>query len=470
MFAQRSCAIVSVGLCLFSACMFVHAAAPTTQAIETSRAKGLAWLLKNQKGDGSWRLTPGLEIQTTAAAVTALKNAGTRTGRNWFSGVAFLAATKPFSVDSMAQKAETLYVAGFDVSNLQQELLKQRNFRGSWGTYKNYDTNIADTALAGKADARITGVGNNIVNALCTVVLSQKTGGGWSYQSAPFATSGLTSASAILPTSYAVRFIEKSKMFGTELSCTPVGGNATMYNFATITANGLTFLKSKQNLDGGFSEAGVSGVLDTALAVIAISGTNATDAAIGNAQSYLIAQQASDGSWGSDPYLTALALQTYPAVTLTSTAKDGIPDVVKQIWGVAITVPSQGTLPGNGLSVTEQTSPGTLQQATQWQAYAASLAGGGSSKTYGVKSGRLPLGLSLSATGSISGIPNTAGIFVFSVEKKDGSGTVTYITEQIEVIAAEGSADTPTLPEWGAIFLGALLLGFSFLNQQRGRS
>jgi squalene cyclase len=88
--------IVAVVLCVIS--MASGAMAATQQDIDNARAKGLAWLISNQNGDGSWKAAAGLEVQSTATALEALMNAGITQGFDYGAAVSWLKNTDPSSV------------------------------------------------------------------------------------------------------------------------------------------------------------------------------------------------------------------------------------------------------------------------------------------------------------------------------------------------------------------------------------
>lgn len=90
---------------------------PAYADVETARAKGLAWLLTQQLGDGSWRAAPGLEVQSTAAALDAITNAGISRGYAFGAAVAWLQNADAPSIDSLSRKAAALKGAGVDVAS-----------------------------------------------------------------------------------------------------------------------------------------------------------------------------------------------------------------------------------------------------------------------------------------------------------------------------------------------------------------
>ena len=451
------------------------AATPSAAQIEASRASGLAWLYKNQKGDGSWRVPAGLQVQATSAALDAMMNAGIKSGPAFYAGVSSLLNAEPSSTDGQSRQIDTLFRAGNDVSALNARLLSQATaLYGSWGTLPGYSTSMADTAMAAVSSINTNPaytVGN-FGPILCNLVVAQqRPSGGWSYvgglASTPANAIASASSASILPTAHTILLVQKLGALGfSQFSC----GGPTL-STATIASNGVAFLKTKLNADGGFGENGSSGALETALAYRAIQSVNAGDASLGHAQGYLVATQKGDGSWGlgaGDPFQTALALQVYPATTLTSTAGDGMPDAVKTALNIPIGTPSRGVKPGNGQGVAGVTQPLVKIGATLGEAMSYSMVGNGGATPYqfSLASGGLPPGLSLNTNGVINGTPTVAGPFSFTLKQTDASAVVAYVNMQVSVTAPD-NADTPTLPEWGAILLAAMLLGQASLARRR---
>jgi alpha-tubulin suppressor-like RCC1 family protein len=75
-------------------------------------------------------------------------------------------------------------------------------------------------------------------------------------------------------------------------------------------------------------------------------------------------------------------------------------------------------------------SPSTLPSGTAGTAYSQTItaSGGTSPYTFAITSGSLPAGLTLSATGTLSGTPTTAGSYNFTVTATDKNSCQAYIT------------------------------------------
>ena len=95
---------------------------------------------------------------------------------------------------------------------------------------------------------------------------------------------------------------------------------------------------------------------------------------------------------------------------------------------------------GSGLTIT---SPSTLPSGTPGQAYAPiqlAAAGGGQCCTWAITTGAIAPGLTLSAGGTISGTPTTAGAFTFTVQATDSNSTKATQTFTISILP-------PALPQ-----------------------
>jgi hypothetical protein len=105
--------------------------------------------------------------------------------------------------------------------------------------------------------------------------------------------------------------------------------------------------------------------------------------------------------------------------------------------------------------------PLTLPAATPGVAYSQTLvaSGGAAPYLYQVIAGTLPTGLSLSASGQLTGMPTGAGTFTFTVRATDGNGCVTtrsYTLQSSQFVPAV----IPALPPLGLLLL-ALVLGIA---------
>lgn len=424
----------SIGLALVAWALSINMGhAVTTAQIDEARAKGLAWLYVNQKGDGSWSTQSALSLHSTANVLEALRTAGVKSGHGYSAGAAWLSNTEPLSTDALSRKIIILNQAGLDTAAMVQSLMVRRllNERQVWGTYAQHDMTLPDTAL-GLAAIRQTGYtyadANNHLywTVYCEILPAQKADGGWSYAKVPgLATSGgesaVISTALILPE---LKAIQTAKGWDSNAPC------GTSYSLNSAINNAVTYLNSQRHADNGIGIKGVSTPLETALAYVGIQSVTSAHAALIPALDYLLiggGKPLSDGSWAGDPFTTAQVLKLLPAVTLADTDKDGIPDVVELVL-------NKGTSPnyadgrklgaGNG-----QSQPGVDAALFITTAYlnvplSYNLQGGG---TFNRVSGQLPPGLSLSGTGLLSGTPIQLGDYSFVYANTSGQ-TVATVT------------------------------------------
>ncbi|MCC6474188.1 MAG: hypothetical protein IT514_10630 [Burkholderiales bacterium] len=116
--------------------------------VETARARGLAWLLTNQRGDGSWAALPSLAVQSTAAAIEAYRNAGIQNGTSLAASLSWMGAATPHSVDGKARQLRVFQFPATNIGQMAGGLVRSRNAYETWGSLPGYGTNVADTALA----------------------------------------------------------------------------------------------------------------------------------------------------------------------------------------------------------------------------------------------------------------------------------------------------------------------------------
>ncbi|MBI5656777.1 MAG: putative Ig domain-containing protein [Geobacter sp.] len=423
----RAVAVVFLSVCA------AEVSAATQEEIDAARSKGLAWLYTSQKGDGSWKTTGGLQSQPTAAALEALLNAGITRGRTFATAQSWLANVDALSTDSLSRQSIALYKAGASVTALMTRLTSMRHTRTkSWGAYNQYYGSFPDTSLALDAIAITNTTYADTSTSLGFIGGTQNADGGWSFTSI-YGEQG-TSVSRVIPTTHNIATLSRYKTKG--------------WSVDTNITNGVNWLVARQKADGGFADdlaATVGNPYETALAYIALNeGKKAGNAAaiaaqtvMDNAQNYLIAQQQTDGSWSGDPIQTALSLQTLPAVTLTDSDNDGIPDVVENILLTNPTVADGRNLNiGNGDSVSGINASVLLATIPVNRSFSMSLtvSGGTAPYTWNLVSGSLPTGLSLgSTTGTISGTPTATGTFNFFYKVSDNTGLNAATSSQINV-------------------------------------
>lgn len=423
--------------------------------VDDARARGIAYLIDQQAGDGAWRPVAGLEVQATATVLDGLANAGMKNSAPYALGVAWLSNADAASVDSLARKMLALKTAGLNVAANDVDLLTRRNSttRYLWGAYAGHETGFPDTPLA--LAARKAALGNygdstQLINTMfCEILPAQRSDGSWSYSKPAVGAPASVTAGTILPTVYTLLEIK-----GIQVATGWTNGTCgAAYNLSTALTNGLNFIYSKRNTDGGYRDEGVSQAVETALAYRVLKLLAPADTRTQDALNWLTANQQPNGSWSGGVFASGMALAALNAAVLSDTDKDGIPDVVEPLTGTQSNVAdSKGLTGGNGLAQSGGTTAALLPGATLNQLFSHSLAQAGLS-TFALGSGALPPGLTLNSAGAISGTPTQLGVFNFTYSAAPAYTQVAQIS-----VAAGSDGEIPTLPEWGAILMGLSLL------------
>lgn len=111
---------------------------------------GVAWLMSNQRSDGSWQNLAQTAVRDTAEATSALKNF-TNAQANYTSGLQWLIGANPLNVDYLSRQIEVLSASGQDAQALVTELISRQNTDGGWGSSLLYQSTPVDTAYALRA-------------------------------------------------------------------------------------------------------------------------------------------------------------------------------------------------------------------------------------------------------------------------------------------------------------------------------
>lgn len=476
----------------------VVATVPAQAGIDDARAKGVKWLVQTQKGDGSFAGLQGLEVQSTAATVEAMRAAGLTKSPQYARALAWLANAPGGSLDARAWQAAAIAEAGRDASSIAGSIRDERNtvvaIAGSlqggtvtWGSYPGYSVSMIDTAL-GYGALRSAGVSysgdtNDLkITVLCSILPAQLTvspwSGSWPHALPQNGQPIHISAGSLAATSFMLYELKRQMQAGRiSTGGTSCNSYTAPASINTAMTSAKAWLIAQSNADGGFAERNPqNGTLEasspaaTAMAIRALTpfateGDSAANTALTNARNWLVAQQSADGSWRSDPFVTARVLAAFPAasgVQIADTDSDGLPDVVEQQLGSQTSVAdAQSGLPTNGnaqegITATAFSAAGTLGQLF---AYGLLDSGGAAPFSYVRTGGSLPPGLSLAANGQISGTPTSVGSYAFDYEVTDALGAKTLVIGRIDIteMIAAIDGDVP-IPAWALIALGGALL------------
>jgi len=467
--------------------------------VDNARAQGLAWLVQTQRGDGSFAGAKGMDVQATAAAVEAMRIGGLSKSPQYARALSWLANVQAGSLDAQAWQTMAMAQAGRDAATLGNAVLNARNMTtwisGSgyanmvaWGPFAGYAASVPDTAL-GYAAVRAAGLSDSndktefTRSVQCLLIPSQLTAapwkGSWPYALPQLAQPAGMAKGSILATAVLLHELKTSRLANRFLTDTYYCGNR-LSTVDTAMANAKTWLIAQANSNGGFAERNPqSGALEAsnpvvtalairALALFAAEGDAAANAAVNNARNWLSGQQAGNGSWRGDPFVTARVLAALPPATGAHAADsdgDGLTDVVEARLGTQSAyadAQSQINHGGNalpGITVTSFAANGMVGQPFSFNLN--SIAGGGGAYTYSLANGALPPGITLASSGTLGGTPTTAGSFAFDFEAASAGSGATLIIGRIDIAALTdqgGDGGDVPLPGWALLLLGGGLL------------
>lgn len=443
--------------------------------IESVRAKGLEWLVKAQRGDGSFAGAMGLSVQATAAVVEAMLAGGLSSSPQYGRALAWLANTSAESTDARSWQVMALVAAGRDANAIANNILDERNtvsVSGAaalqtgfavWGSFPNYGASLPDTVLAygalRAASLTYTNHGlERVETVLCHILPAQLIAapwaGSWPYAAPRMGHPDHIQRGSLISTALTLYELKKQRLanrFSTTTS-TKCGGSSPADIDASMS-NAKVWLIAQANSDGGFADRNpLTGSLEPsspvasalairALALFAAEGDTASVTAVSNAQGWLASQQAPDGSWRGDPFVTARILAALPAATgnaLVDTDGDGLTDVVETELGSKKTIAnSQEYISEKGNAVPGVTTylfsvNGSLNVPFY---RAVTVDFGGAPYSHQIVNGILPPGLSMTGAGVISGTPTTPGSFAFDDRVVNAEGLETVVIGRITIIS-----------------------------------
>ena len=204
-------------------------------------------------------------------------------------------------------------------------------------------------------------------------------------------------------------------------------GTATLAGTPT-TAGTVNFTITATDSSTGSGPYAVGGTYTLAVSAPSIAVSPVTLPAPAIAAAY---SQTVSASSGTAPYtyaITAGALPTGLSLNSSTGAITGTP-TAGGTFNLTVTATDANGYTGTrnfGLTVAAATvtvSPGTVPGATVGTAYTQSLAasGGTAPYTYAVTAGALPVGMTLSSAGALSGTPTAGGTFNFTITSTDAS-------------------------------------------------
>lgn len=283
-FLRRLLAHPALGLVMLMSALAVPAHAQNSPEVQ----RGLTWLQAQVQSDGalSGELTSiATPVQTRSEAALALVALA---GPSAASGPlrAKLALEPGEATEHLARKIIALQSLASDTTELSSELAQRQNVDGGFGAAIGFESNELDTAWALLAiKISKASVGDSIAGPAADYLRANQRPDG-SFGLRGNSSQHLTTAVAMM----ALQWVPRSP---------PV---------LDVLGRSSTFLLAEQAPDGGWGNAA-----QTSSVYLALLGSISDPGLQSRVTGYLVAQQNAEGSWDSDPYVTALALRALSA-------------------------------------------------------------------------------------------------------------------------------------------------------------
>ncbi len=293
--------------------------------------EGANWLATQQNPDGSFGNTPSslaTPVQATAEVLRAYQALGQQAQPLYTSALGYLNSGTEANTEFLARKIVANAKTGNDVTALVNALVTNQNSDGGFSNQAGDVSSVLDTAYALEALAAANYTSGALVSSAAGYLLNKQTAaGGWG--------DGVNDPSVFV----SVQVLRALWFY-----------RNTYAGVATALTSAQNFLLAQRNGTGLWSED-----FETALVLLALMPNVADLALVDSSATALSSAQLADGSWGHDPYTTALALQ---AISAYQARKGGAtPTLTGVISGYVVRAGS--TEPIGGAQVTLAERPGT---------------------------------------------------------------------------------------------------------------
>jgi hypothetical protein len=287
-----------LGVFVFLCCAYTNTQAGTSEAG--------AYLESVQNPNGSWGSDPSTIFFETTEAVKTLYSLG-RTGDAYQRGVNFIANHEIGGVEDHARKIEAIFPAGKDTTDDVAAVVGAQDSDGGFGFDLYYESDVYHSSLALIA-LKAAGVNDPLIisPAISYVTTQQKADGSY----------GLSA--------------DHDSIYLTALVVLVLSQYDDTYDVDSQLSGAMDWLKTKQNIDGGFGEGG-STVFETSYALMAMLDVEPTYAGTQDALDYLNANQNPDGSFNDETYSTAVGALALGASQQDGDG-DGIPDMTDNCY------------------------------------------------------------------------------------------------------------------------------------------
>ena len=280
------------------------------QTLPPALANGVAWLRGQVQASGALQnesISIAVPLQAREESEFTLQVLDSAPSALVAKVAADTQATTEFAARRMLGTASANLADNAD----RNILLATQNPDGGWGINANYQSNPFDTAVALEAlRAADVATASQVSAGLAFLVRTKLGDGGW----------GVTDRSSVYVTSHVLLAAQS--------------WTAQNAAGAGVVADAATWLVGARDATQQYGNA-----FDNASALIALAASPSQSAALAPLASALNATQLADGSWGDDPYVTALALRGVwlsGQVPITPTSGKVIGLVVDQATNVAL--------------------------------------------------------------------------------------------------------------------------------------
>ena len=283
---------------LFSVVLATFLFTPPSQA---STADAVNYLVAQQNTSGGYvgQNAVSTEFQSTSEAVRALNFVGESGQPGIPDARILLNASTQRNTEYLSRLLVLAAQAGENTQSLSAQLLSHQNNDGGFGDYPGFDSTVLDTAFALEAIAESTTQSAGAAAAVGFLVETQAASGGWSLGS------------------------NEPSVYLSAIAMRALWHYRTAFNgVGNALINAQNYLLSSRIASTGLWPE----THESALALIAIVPNVSEFSQVESILRDFRDAQLSDGSWGSDTYLTALALralasQPTPLPPVVSTGK-----------------------------------------------------------------------------------------------------------------------------------------------------
>lgn len=425
-------------LFLFSGLQFSFAA-PSQEELSNGRHTGLAYLIQNQNGDGSWGQHENEKVRVTATVLDVLDHYNI-SGLVYSRGLNWLSNSEASCVEDLARKYQLLHNNGIAVVTDELMGLGYDTTQGVvWGAKSDHRYSTFDTTESLKAlmdilpSADIDASISYLKGRRNTSSVTDSAGSGWANSNSRYNTKA---ESQVLPTAQVLLLLHK------------LGGS---HWGASADRSAAHWLALQQYASGAIADSDDQAIIETAVSAQAlgvakdvVGADPSVLTAYENSLDYLLSAQATNGSVENNLLATAVVTKAlFPQQqTLTDTDMDVIPDDVELIIGTdPFVADSEYLETGNGINTQDSYGGYHIYEFVVGVASAIQL--DESNGTLFIDSGSLPQGIAIrDADNSLVGTPIQLGSHSISYLVLNAVGTTTYHgTALIRVVSPESDSD-----------------------------